>query len=192
MEATIISWLKKEGEHVQQEEPLLEVATDKVDTEVPSVYEGTIKQLLAREGEIVTPKIQARLFKESQAKREKLAQRLEREEDYDTFYTPDEIETLLTDLPSYHIDPAKCQACMICSKRCPVDAIDGAKNRIHVIDQDRCIKCGTCLTACPSRFGAVTKIEGEQVPAPPSEAERTLQRKAKKKDKNLTSTEKAI
>jgi 2-oxoglutarate dehydrogenase E2 component (dihydrolipoamide succinyltransferase) len=53
MEATIISWLKKEGEHVQQEEPLLEVATDKVDTEVPSVYEGTIKQLLAREGEIV-------------------------------------------------------------------------------------------------------------------------------------------
>jgi 2-oxoglutarate dehydrogenase E2 component (dihydrolipoamide succinyltransferase) len=53
MEATIISWLKKEGERVQQEEPLLEVATDKVDTEVPSVYEGTVKQLLAKAGDIV-------------------------------------------------------------------------------------------------------------------------------------------
>ena len=35
MEATIISWLKEEGEKVEEEEPLLEVATDKVDTEVP-------------------------------------------------------------------------------------------------------------------------------------------------------------
>ncbi len=53
MEATIISWLKKEGEKVETEEPLLEVATDKVDTEVPAIQEGFIKEFLAKEGDIV-------------------------------------------------------------------------------------------------------------------------------------------
>jgi 2-oxoglutarate dehydrogenase E2 component (dihydrolipoamide succinyltransferase) len=53
MEATIISWLKKEGEKVELEEPLLEVATDKVDTEVPANQEGIIKEFLAQEGDIV-------------------------------------------------------------------------------------------------------------------------------------------
>ncbi len=53
MEATIISWLKKEGEKVEMEEPLLEVATDKVDTEVPANQEGIIKEFLAQEGDIV-------------------------------------------------------------------------------------------------------------------------------------------
>ncbi len=54
MEATIISWLKKEGEKVEAEEPLLEVATDKVDTEVPAIQEGVIKELLAKEGDVVS------------------------------------------------------------------------------------------------------------------------------------------
>jgi len=53
MEATIISWLKKEGEKVEAEEPLLEVATDKVDTEVPAIQEGILKEFLAKEGDIV-------------------------------------------------------------------------------------------------------------------------------------------
>jgi len=53
MEATIISWLKKEGEKVEVEEPLLEVATDKVDTEVPAIQEGVIKELLAQSGDVV-------------------------------------------------------------------------------------------------------------------------------------------
>lgn len=53
IEATIITWLKKEGEKVEAEEPLLEVATDKVDTEVPSIQEGIIKEFLAQEGDIV-------------------------------------------------------------------------------------------------------------------------------------------
>jgi len=53
MEATIISWLKKEGEKVEIEEPLLEVATDKVDTEVPAIQEGIIKEFLAKEGDVV-------------------------------------------------------------------------------------------------------------------------------------------
>ena len=53
MEATIISWLKEEGEKIEAEEPLLEVATDKVDTEVPAIQEGIIKEFLAKEGDIV-------------------------------------------------------------------------------------------------------------------------------------------
>ncbi len=53
MEATIISWLKKEGETVNEEEPLLEVATDKVDTEVPAIFKGVLKEILVKEGDVV-------------------------------------------------------------------------------------------------------------------------------------------
>ncbi|MCC5931549.1 MAG: 2-oxo acid dehydrogenase subunit E2 [Cyclobacteriaceae bacterium] len=52
-EATIISWLKKEGESIDPYESLVEVATDKVDTEVPSNYGGILKKRLAREGDVV-------------------------------------------------------------------------------------------------------------------------------------------
>ena len=112
-------------------------------------------------------------------KHAKLTARLENEAEYADHFTDEEIDQLLGEVVSYHIDPEKCQACMICRRRCPVDAIDGGKNRIHVIDQDRCIKCGTCLDVCPSRFGAVEKIVGGPVPSPPPEAARTLKRKAK-------------
>ena len=114
-------------------------------------------------------------------KKEKLESRLETEEEYEGFFTSDEIEKLFSEVPSYYIDPEKCQACMICSRRCPVEAINGGKNRIHIIDQDKCIKCGTCFEACPPRFGAVKKISGEPVPPPIPEKERTLIRKSKKK-----------
>ena len=53
MEATILGWLKKEGETIEQDESLLEVATDKVDTEVPSTHGGTITKILANEGDVV-------------------------------------------------------------------------------------------------------------------------------------------
>jgi 2-oxoglutarate dehydrogenase E2 component (dihydrolipoamide succinyltransferase) len=52
-EATILHWLKKPGEKIEQDESLLEVATDKVDTEVPSTHGGTLKEVLAKEGEVV-------------------------------------------------------------------------------------------------------------------------------------------
>lgn len=53
MEATILSWLKKPGDAIEQDESVLEVATDKVDTEVPSTYAGVLKEILAKEGEVV-------------------------------------------------------------------------------------------------------------------------------------------
>jgi F420-non-reducing hydrogenase iron-sulfur subunit len=115
------------------------------------------------------------------AKREKLGSRLENEEAYDGFFTSDEIDTLFREVPSYYIDPEKCQACGICLRRCPVEAIAGGKNQIHVIDQDRCIKCGTCLEACPPKFGAVKKISGEPAPPPIPKEERAIVRKSKEK-----------
>jgi coenzyme F420-reducing hydrogenase delta subunit/ferredoxin len=112
-------------------------------------------------------------------KLEKLALRLPREEDYAALYTRDEIDALLRDVVSYHIDPENCQACMICGRRCPVGGIDGSKNRIHVIDQDRCIRCGTCLDVCPTRFDAVRKIVGGAVPPPLPPDQRIIARKGK-------------
>lgn len=52
-EATILHWLKKPGDKIEQDESLLEVATDKVDTEVPSTHAGILKEVLAQEGEVV-------------------------------------------------------------------------------------------------------------------------------------------
>lgn len=53
MEGTILSWLKKEGDLIEQDESVLEVATDKVDTEVPATHAGVLKKILAKEGEII-------------------------------------------------------------------------------------------------------------------------------------------
>ena len=47
-EATILKWLKKPGDKIEQDESVLEVATDKVDTEVPSTHAGILKEILAK------------------------------------------------------------------------------------------------------------------------------------------------
>src|SRR5690242_4251414 len=52
-EATILSWSKKPGDKIEQDESVLEVATDKVDTEVPSTHAGVLQEILAKEGEVV-------------------------------------------------------------------------------------------------------------------------------------------
>jgi len=110
-------------------------------------------------------------------KDEKLASRLENPEEYDKLFTKDEIDRLFSEVVSYYIEPEKCQACMICARRCPVEAITGAKNEVHVIEQEICIKCGTCFDVCPPKFGAVAKITGEPVPPPIPEDKRTIVRK---------------
>jgi len=109
----------------------------------------------------------------------KLASRLKSPEEYDQLFTKDEIDELFSQVISYYIDPEKCQACMICATRCPVEAILSAKNQVHVIEQGKCIKCGTCFEVCPTRFGAVTKIRGGPVPPPIPEEKRTIIRKGK-------------
>ena len=52
-EGTITKWLKAEGEQVEADEALLEISTDKVDTEVPSPASGIVTQILVPEGETV-------------------------------------------------------------------------------------------------------------------------------------------
>jgi pyruvate dehydrogenase E2 component (dihydrolipoamide acetyltransferase) len=52
-EGTVTKWLKQEGEQVEADESLLEISTDKVDTEVPSPASGTLTQILVPEGETV-------------------------------------------------------------------------------------------------------------------------------------------
>jgi len=53
VEGTITKWLKKEGEQIERDEPLFEISTDKVDTEVPSPVAGKIIEIKVPEGETV-------------------------------------------------------------------------------------------------------------------------------------------
>jgi len=78
------------------------------------------------------------------------------------------------DLIHFYIDTDKCRACMICLKKCPADAIDGDKKKIHIINQDKCTNCGTCFEVCPAKFGAVTKLSGVPVPLAITENERMI------------------
>ena len=53
MEATILKWNKRPGDFIQQDESLLEIATDKVDSEVPSTTAGIVKEILFPENAVV-------------------------------------------------------------------------------------------------------------------------------------------
>ena len=53
MEGTVLSWLKAEGDTIEADESVLEVATDKVDTEVPATHGGVLKEILVQEGDVV-------------------------------------------------------------------------------------------------------------------------------------------
>ena len=112
-------------------------------------------------------------------KKDKLALRPTDPQEYDRFYTDDEIDRLLNEAVSYYINPEKCQACMICMRKCPVEAIAGGRDLVHIIDQEKCIKCGTCFDSCPPRFAAIRKIVLEPVPPPVPEEARTITRKTK-------------
>src|SRR5215471_8490834 len=52
-EGTVTRWLKQEGERVEADEPLLEVSTDKVDTEIPSPASGVLSRIVVGEDETV-------------------------------------------------------------------------------------------------------------------------------------------
>src|SRR5215813_3996804 len=52
-EGTLTKWLKKPGDKVQRDEPLFEISTDKVDSEIPSPAAGTLQEILVKEGQTV-------------------------------------------------------------------------------------------------------------------------------------------
>jgi 2-oxoglutarate dehydrogenase E2 component (dihydrolipoamide succinyltransferase) len=52
-ECAVTRWLKGPGERIEEDEPLLEVATDKVDTEIPSPCAGVIARMMADENDVV-------------------------------------------------------------------------------------------------------------------------------------------
>jgi NADH-quinone oxidoreductase subunit F len=67
-------------------------------------------------------------------------------------------------LIAYYILPDKCErSCDACVGSCTMEAISPNKKRIKVIDQEKCVKCGTCLKACPPQYNAIVKL------SPPSE-----------------------
>jgi pyruvate dehydrogenase E2 component (dihydrolipoamide acetyltransferase) len=53
VEGTLTKWLKKPGERIERDEPLFEISTDKVDTEIPSPAAGTLSEILVEEGKTV-------------------------------------------------------------------------------------------------------------------------------------------
>src|SRR5271169_5066112 len=53
VEGTLTKWLKKPGDRVERDEPLFEISTDKVDTEIPSPSAGTLAEILVEEGKTV-------------------------------------------------------------------------------------------------------------------------------------------
>lgn len=53
-------------------------------------------------------------------------------------------------LLTYSIDPDVCKGCTLCARKCPAQAIEGEAKKAHKIDQQKCIKCGNCMTVCKS------------------------------------------
>jgi NADH-quinone oxidoreductase subunit F len=58
---------------------------------------------------------------------------------------------------TFHILPERCDGCGVCLDACPEGAVQGGRQKIHVIDQDLCEKCGTCFEACGGLRQAVVK-----------------------------------
>jgi NADH:ubiquinone oxidoreductase subunit F (NADH-binding)/Pyruvate/2-oxoacid:ferredoxin oxidoreductase delta subunit len=58
-----------------------------------------------------------------------------------------------TELRTFTITVDKCTGCTVCAKKCPTDAIIGAKKTPHFIIEDKCIACGTCFDVC--KFDAI-------------------------------------
>jgi ferredoxin len=70
-----------------------------------------------------------------------------------------------TALIQYEIDQDKCShpPCGACARACAVDAIQKLEDGAYVVVQEKCIKCGSCYTACPDKFRAMRKTPAMRV-----------------------------
>lgn len=78
-------------------------------------------------------------------------------------------------LINYYIEPKRCQACLLCLKACPTNAINGEKEQVHWITQEKCSKCGACYEVC--KFDAVRKSSGEPIPPPPPKGMKPIRKR---------------
>lgn len=63
------------------------------------------------------------------------------------------------DFIAYYILPDKCErSCDACVGSCPVESIFSNEDRIKVIDQEKCVKCNSCMDACPPQYSAIVKL----------------------------------
>ncbi|HUU62586.1 MAG TPA: NADH-quinone oxidoreductase subunit NuoF [Dehalococcoidia bacterium] len=86
------------------------------------------------------------------------------------------------ELTAFYILPEKCErSCDACVGSCPVEAIFSGKRGIKVIDQEECVKCGSCVDACPPQYNAVIRISPLSE-LPPSEPRPTDENKTDKPD----------
>ena len=80
-EGTILRWLVQVGDEVKEDDPILEISTDKVDTEVPSPFNGTVTSLLVEEGETVEVGVSLLELNGNKTETEEILSREEQEED---------------------------------------------------------------------------------------------------------------
>ena len=99
MEATILKWHKQPGDHVKMDETVLEIATDKVDTEVPSTAEGIIEQILYNVNDVVPvgsviAKIKTEVEETISHKPQATSHRQQEIEQENSEYNEEEVETV--------------------------------------------------------------------------------------------------
>jgi NADH-quinone oxidoreductase subunit F len=58
-------------------------------------------------------------------------------------------------LITFFIIAENCNGCTLCARNCPEDAISGAKGEVHVIDVNKCVRCGICREVCNRNAVAV-------------------------------------
>ncbi len=166
MEATILGWLKKEGDTIEQDESLLEVATDKVDTEVPSTHGGVIKKLLAGEGDVVeVGKVIAIIATEaSESSNGAASNKKEKQEDIPTSSIQDnpaesqELTSVISSKDRFYSPLVKTIAKKEGISQSELDAVEGSGQDSRVTKKDilNYIKNRTTAVATPAARSAST------------------------------------